>query len=122
MLTSLYALEFRLRNDCLLGTCQDFMSGRAVRLRIVGRNKSTLKTLKLTKKSSGTNESLPGVVFSLSGNGYYKENKTDISGVLRFSDLENGTYTLTEKKTTAGHILPGKAWTVQVSDSGINIS
>ena len=30
MLTSLYALEFRLRNDCLLGTCQDFMSGRAV--------------------------------------------------------------------------------------------
>lgn len=78
--------------------------------------------MKLTKKSSGTNEILPGVVFSLSGNGYYKENKTDISGVLRFSDLENGTYTLTEKKTTAGHILPGKAWTVQVSDSGINIS
>lgn len=93
-----------------------------VTLRIVGRNKSTLKTLKLTKKSSGTNEILPGVVFSLSGNGYYKENKTDISGVLRFSDLENGTYTLTEKKTTAGHILPGKAWTVTVSDSGINIS
>lgn len=90
---------------------------------VVVRNKSSLKTLKLTKTDETKVEKLAGVTFTLTGVDvdYSRTVKTDTNGALKFTDLENGTYKLREDATIAGYALSKETYTVTVSDSGIKI-
>lgn len=71
-------------------------------------------SLKLIKKDG--NKFLPGVTFSLTqeDGSEVGTKTTDENGEVLFEDLEEGTYTVTETKTTNGHSLLAKPFTVTI--------
>lgn len=86
-------------------------------------NTSKKQTLKITKKDSKTGEPLTGAVFRLTGpNGYNEERRVDISGVVKFEDLEPGDYELKETTVPVGYILSGKIYAVKVTENDVTIT
>lgn len=86
-------------------------------------NTSKKQTLKITKKDSKTGEPLTGAVFRLTGpNGYNEERHVDISGVVKFEDLEPGDYELKETTVPVGYILSGKIYAVKVTENDVTIT
>lgn len=86
-------------------------------------NTSKKQTLKITKKDSKTGEPLTGAVFRLTGpNGYNEERHVDISGVVKFEDLEPGDYELKETTVPIGYILSGKIYAVKVTENDVTIT
>ena len=69
-------------------------------------------TLKLTKKGDD-GKLLPGVEFTLSGNGITKKSASGQDGVVTFTGLAFGEYTITESKTPEGYI-PAKEISVEI--------
>lgn len=69
-------------------------------------------TLKLTKKGDDENL-LEGVEFTLSGNGITKKSASGKDGVVTFTGLAFGEYTITESKTPEGYI-PAKEISVEI--------
>lgn len=86
-------------------------------------NTSKKQTLKITKKDSKTGEPLTGAVFRLTGpNGYNEERRVDISGVVKFEDLEPGDYELKETTVPVGYMLSGKIYAVKVTENDVTIT
>ena len=86
-------------------------------------NTSKKQILKITKKDSKTGEPLIGAVFRLTGpNGYNEERRVDISGVVKFEDLEPGDYELKETTVPVGYILSGKIYAVKVTENDVTIT
>lgn len=86
-------------------------------------NTSKKQTLKITKKDSKTGDPLTGAVFRLTGsNGYNEERRVDISGVVKFEDLEPGDYELKETTVPVGYILSGKIYAVKVTENDVTIT
>lgn len=86
-------------------------------------NTSKKQTLKITKKDSKTGDPLTGAVFRLTGpNGYNEERRVDISGVVKFEDLEPGDYELKETTVPVGYILSGKIYAVKVTENDVIIT
>lgn len=89
--------------------------------------------LEFEKRNQVTGEAINGVGFLLTGTSDYG---TDVSeyqesegenqagkatGTVRFTNLELGTYTLTEQKTVDGYILSQEIWSVQINRQGMAI-
>lgn len=76
--------------------------------------KATMGSLKLIKKDG--NKFLSGVTFSLTqeDGSEIGTKTTDENGEVLFEDLKEGTYTVTETKTTNGHSLLAKPFTVTI--------
>lgn len=86
-------------------------------------NTSKKQTIKITKKDSKTGEPLTGAVFRLTGpNGQNEERRVDISGVVKFEDLEPGDYELKETTVPVGYILSGKIYAVKVTENDVTIT
>ncbi|MBE6752858.1 MAG: Cna B-type domain-containing protein [Ruminococcaceae bacterium] len=70
-------------------------------------------------KYSNTNKALSGAKFRLTGaNNFSKEVTTGSDGVVTFSGLEPGTYSLTETQAPSGHTASTAIITVKVSETG----
>ncbi len=75
-------------------------------------------TLKLTKKGDD-GKLLPGVEFTLSGNGITKKSASGQDGVVKFEGLPFGRYTITETKAPQGYV-PAGSINVEVKGDGSN--
>ena len=75
-------------------------------------------TLKLTKKGDD-GKLLPGVEFTLSGNGITKKSASGRDGVVTFEGLHFGKYTITETKAPQGYV-PAGSINVEVKGDGSN--
>lgn len=75
------------------------------------------------RKAGLFTEPLTGAVFRLTGpNGYNEERRVDISGVVKFEDLEPGDYELKETTVPVGYILSGKIYAVKVTENDVAIT
>ncbi|MDU5587032.1 MAG: SpaA isopeptide-forming pilin-related protein [Finegoldia magna] len=85
---------------------------------------NNLKTygFKLKKVKEGEESTvIPGAVFKLTGPDPLKDERfetTDKEGMLSFSRLKPGKYTLVEEKPAPGYEKTDKTWTVRVADDG----
>lgn len=75
-------------------------------------------TLKLTKKGDD-GKLLPGVEFTLSGNGITKKSASGQDGVVKFEGLPFGRYTIAETKAPQGYV-PAGSINVEVKGDGSN--
>ena len=75
-------------------------------------------TLKLTKKGDD-GKLLPGVEFTLSGNGITKKSASGQDGVVKFEGLPFGRHTITETKAPQGYV-PAGSINVEVKGDGSN--
>lgn len=67
-------------------------------------------------------EALQGATFTLTGpNGYKKTGVSDADGVIRFSDLPLGTYTLKETKAPEGYRLLEKEMTIDITANNLHV-
>lgn len=84
---------------------------------IVNKKKTTgeFKILKVDSE----NKPLVGVKFELTGPDNFIDKKTsDESGVIEFTNLTPGNYTLVESETKSGYIKTNQTWKVVVADNG----
>lgn len=76
----------------------------------------------LVKQSSESGTVLNGAIFRLSGTSDYGneviKSAQSLLGVVAFSDVEMGTYSLVEAKAPNGYICSKSVWTVVVNDTG----
>lgn len=80
--------------------------------------KETTGEFKILKVDS-ENKPLVGVKFELTGPDNFIDKKTsDESGVIEFTNLTPGNYTLVESETKSGYIKTNQTWKVVVSDNG----
>ena len=89
--------------------------------------------LEFEKRNQVTGEAINGVGFLLTGTSDYgtdvseyqesegKNQAGKATGTVRFTNLELGTYTLTEQKTVDGYILSQEIWSVQINRQGMAI-
>lgn len=75
-------------------------------------------TLKLTKKGDD-GKLLPGVEFTLSGNGITKKSASGQDGVVKFEGFPFGRYTIAETKAPQGYV-PAGSINVEVKGDGSN--
>ena len=69
------------------------------------------------KKKDSNEEALADWEFTLKGNGVEKKGKTDAQGKLVFTDLTNGSYTITETKKEGWTVTTANPLTVTIKDS-----
>lgn len=82
--------------------------------------KNTLKEYSLTLVKKGDDgKLLPGVEFTLSGNGITKKSASGKDGVVKFEGLPFGKYTITETKAPQGYV-PAGSINVEVKGDGSN--
>ncbi|MBS4880280.1 MAG: S-layer homology domain-containing protein [Firmicutes bacterium] len=78
----------------------------------------------IVKKTDPAGTPLSGAVFALNnsrGDAVY-EATSNSSGVARFTDVSNGTYTLLEKSSPKGYVASDETYTLTVSDSRITMN
>ena len=82
--------------------------------------KNTLKEYSLTLVKKGDDgKLLPGVEFTLSGNGITKKSASGQDGVVKFEGLPFGRYTIAETKAPQGYV-PAGSINVEVKGDGSN--
>ncbi|WP_411336574.1 SpaA isopeptide-forming pilin-related protein [Ruminococcus gauvreauii] len=79
-------------------------------------NKTSSVDLSFVKTDSGDNI-LPGAVFTLtnSSNTVIGTETSDTDGMVTFSGVSTGTYTLTETQSPDGYVTPSSVWTVTIA-------